>query len=122
MIIEELGLQEESASEIIGYLENKDLVMVLGRKDDYTLIHRPRNISFDLISITSKGVDEVEAALSGKKTPTEGIPTSITNFYVGGNISQSQISHNSPDSSQTYTIQQLNLDKVREIPDLLASI
>jgi hypothetical protein len=122
IIGEELGLDEQNTMDTMEYLEGKGLLRILGRSSGDILVHKPRNISFHLLSITPKGVDEIEAAMSGKKTPTEGIPPNITYIIVGGSVSHSQISQNSPGSTQTYNTNKMNLDQVKEIIDMLDPI
>jgi DNA-binding MarR family transcriptional regulator len=56
-----LGIDEATVMDVLSYYEGKELVKIVP--------HKPSGATFHLISITTKGIDEVEKA--GKETPTD---------------------------------------------------
>ena len=100
------GIDEAVVMSVLQYFQNKDLVEIVP--------HRPSTVAFDLIRIKTKGIDEVETALSGKETPTEHFSPSIVTI-IGSQLSSSPIQQASPGASQLITIDGDKLDELNNI-------
>jgi hypothetical protein len=64
-----VGIEETIVMNVMQYLQGKDLVEIVP--------FRPSGVSYDLIRIKTKGIDEVEIAKSGKETPIEHFSPNI---------------------------------------------
>lgn len=71
----------------------------------------------DAVSITHKGIKEVEQAIEHPQIPTEHFPANM--IYVAGNITNSPIQLGSMGSKQTVTINQNKIDDLEEIIETL---
>jgi DNA-binding MarR family transcriptional regulator len=80
-ISKRLGIGEQIVMNVLRYFEGKELIEIVQ--------HRPVGASFYLIRITTKGIDEVEIAQSGKETPTEHFSPNIV--IVGSHLVNSSI-------------------------------
>lgn len=77
---------------VLRYFQGKELVEIVP--------YRPMGVSFYLIKITTKGIDEVETTLSGEESPTEHFKPNIV--IVGSNVVNSPIQQASSNSTNVF--------------------
>jgi hypothetical protein len=106
VIAQELGIEETIVMSVMRYFQGKELVEIVP--------FRPSGVSYDLIRIKTKGIDEVEIAHSGKETPIEHFGPNIVTI-VGSQVTNSPIQQASPNSTQVVAMTENRIKELRKL-------